>query len=195
MSKKEKSVKEKNGGFSTRKVVFAAMALSLAIVIATVIKLPSLPLGGSTTLFSMLIVCLIGYWYGPKVGLWSALAYGILQFITGPYVMHPLQVLLDYPMAFGALGLSGFFHKSKHGLVKGYIVGVCGRYICHSISGMIFYTTYVANAKANCMAILAGLGYNLTYILPEAVGTIIVLCIPAVRHLMIKLKDVATQEQ
>ena len=48
-----------------------------------------------------------------KVGIIAALAYGILQFITGPYVVHPAQVLLDYPLAFGALGLSGFFSKSN----------------------------------------------------------------------------------
>ena len=87
------------------------MAIALATVIATVIKLPSLPNGGSVTLFSMLIICLVGYWYGPVTGIIAAVAYGVLQFITGPYVVHPLQVLLDYPLAFGALGLSGFFYK------------------------------------------------------------------------------------
>ena len=94
---------------TTKQIVFSAMAIALATVISVAIKLPSLPNGGSTTLFSMLIVCLIGYWYGPKVSLIAAIAYGILQFIVGPYVVHPLQVILDYPLAFGALGLSGFF--------------------------------------------------------------------------------------
>ena len=114
------------------------MAIALATVIATVIKLPSLPNGGSVTLISMLIICLVGYWYGPVTGIIAAVAYGVLQFITGPYVVHPLQVLLDYPLAFGALGLSGFFYKKKNGLVIGYIVGVCGRFVMHMISGLIF---------------------------------------------------------
>ena len=104
---------------TAKQIVFSGVALALATVISTVIKLPSLPNGGSITLFSMLIVCLIGYWYGPKVGIVASIAYGILQFIVGPYVVHPAQVLLDYPLAFGALGLSGFFYKSKHGLHKG----------------------------------------------------------------------------
>ena len=86
----------------TKQIVFSAMAIALATVIATVIKLPSLPNGGSVTLFSMLIICLVGYWYGPVTGIIAAVAYGVLQFITGPYVVHPLQVLLDYPLAFGA---------------------------------------------------------------------------------------------
>ena len=85
------------------------MAIALATVICVAIKLPSLPNGGSVTLFSMLIICLIGYWYGPKVGIIAAITFGILQFIVGPYVVHPLQVILDFPLAFGALGLSAFF--------------------------------------------------------------------------------------
>ena len=101
----------------TKQLVFSAAAIALATVISVVIKLPSLPNGGSVTLFSMLVITLIGYWYGPATGLLAAFAYGILQFITGPYVVHPVQVLLDYPLAFGALGLSGFFSKKKNGLL------------------------------------------------------------------------------
>ena len=134
------------GGFfmskiTTKQIVFSAMAIALATVISVAIKLPSLPNGGSTTLFSMLIICLIGYWYGPKVSIIAAIAYGILQFVVGPYVVHPLQVILDYPLAFGSLGLSGFFANSKHGLIKGFLVGATGRFIVHCISGVIFYTT------------------------------------------------------
>lgn len=184
----------KNRNFTTRKIVFSAAAIALATVIATVIKLPSLPNGGSVTLFSMLVICLIGYWYGPVTGLVSAVAYGILQFITGPYVVHPVQVLLDYPLAFGALGLSGFFWKSKNGLIKGYIAGVLGRLLMHEISGYIFYTEYVAgDASANWAAIWASTVYNLSYILPEMILTLILIAIPPVNKMFARLKVMATQ--
>ena len=148
----------------TKPIVFSAMAIALATVIATVIKLPSLPNGGSVTLFSMLIICLVGYWYGPVTGIIAAVAYGVLQFITGPYVVHPLQVLLDYPLAFGALGLSGFFYKKKNGLVIGYIVGVCGRFVMHMISGLIFSGRNSYILISSCMyssIILAPSGFRL----------------------------------
>lgn len=175
----------------TKQLVFSAMAIALAIVIATVIKLPSLPNGGSTTLFSMLVVTLVGYWYGPKVGLTAAFTYGILQFITGPYFLSPVQVLLDYLLAFGALGLSGFFSNSKHGLVKGYVVGVLGRYIFTMASGLIFYTTYVSELDGNIAAIYGAFAYNFSYIGTECIITLILLAVPSVSNMLEKVKTMA----
>jgi thiamine transporter len=176
---------------TTKQVVFAAAAIALATVVSVAVKLPSLPNGGSVTLFSMLLVSLVGYWYGPTVGITAAVAYGILQFITGPYVVHPAQVLLDYPLAFGALGLSGFFQNKKNGLLKGYIVGVIGRYFWHMVSGLIFYTAYVDSLQGNLAAILASFLYNLSYILPEAVLTVVILLLPPVRTAMGRIKTMA----
>ena len=176
---------------NTKKIVFSAIAIALAIIIATVIKLPSLPFGGSVTLFSMLIICLVGYWYGPATGLIAAVAYGILQFITGPYVVHPLQILLDFPLAFGALGLSGFFCNKKHGLIIGYVSGVLGRFVFHTISGLIFYTNYVGNLQSDIAAIWASIIYNLSYLLPEAILTVILISIPSVNRMLARVKTMA----
>lgn len=188
--------RENEGGFfmfKTKQIVFSAMAIALATVISVVIKLPSLPNGGSITLFSMLVVCLVGYWYGPAIGVIAAAAYGILQFITGPYFVHPAQVLLDFPLAFGALGLSGFFSNKKHGLVIGYCAGVTGRFVCHMISGLIFYTAYVGSLEGNAAAILASTLYNLSYLLPEAILTIVLILLPPVRSMLSSVKDMANQ--
>lgn len=175
----------------TKQLVFSAMAIALAIVTATVIKLPSLPNGGSVTLFTMLIVSLVGYWYGPAVGILAAVTYGILQFVTGPYVVHPAQVLLDYPLAFGALGLSGFFYKKKNGLLIGYLVGVCARFAFHMLSGLIFYTSYTHSLQGNIAAIWASALYNLSYLLPEALLTLILLLPAPVKKAMETLKEMA----
>lgn len=98
-------------------IAFAAMAVALAIA-TSMIKVIKLPMGGSVTLFSMLFIVLIGYWYGIKVGLTAALAYGVLQLLLDPYILNIPQVLLDYILGFGALGLSGIFSNSRHGLIK-----------------------------------------------------------------------------
>lgn len=175
----------------TKQITFSAIALALAIIISTIIKLPSLPMGGSITLFSMLIICLVGYWYGPAISLTVAVIYGILQFILGPFIVHPLQVILDYPLAFGALGLAGFFNKRKNGLVIGYIVGILGRLFFHIISGLIFYTTYVSNLKGNLIVIGTVLIYNASYVLIEGAMTLALISLPAVKHMLEKLKQLA----
>ena len=173
----------------TKELVFCAMAMALAMV-TSYIKFASLPYGGSITLFSMLFIALIGYFYGPKAGLLTDVAYGVLQLVTGPYIYAPLQVLLDYPLAFGALGLSGFFCKKKHGLIIGYIVGVLGRYLCHVISGYVFFAAY---APEGMNPLIYTLGYNLTYILPEMIVTVVLLFIPAVYKAVSQIKQMANQ--
>lgn len=181
------SKKDSSRQMSTRQLVFCSMSIALATA-ASFIKLASLPFGGSITLFSMLFVSLIGYFYGAKTGLLTGFAYGILQLITGPYIYAPLQVLLDYPLAFGALGLSGFFHNKKNGLIIGYITGAAGRYICHVISGYVFFAEY---APEGMNPMVYTLGYNLTYILPEVIATVIILCIPAVYKAIGQVKQQA----
>ena len=101
-----------------------------------------MPLGGSVTLLSMLFIVLIGYWYGPYAGIMTGMAYGLLQFILEPIFYTVPQMLVDYPLAFGALGLAGFFYQKKHGLIIGYIAGVLGRYFFAFLSGVIFFAAY-----------------------------------------------------
>ena len=102
--------------FSARQLAFSAMAIAAAFVTSE-IKLFHLPFGGSITLFSMLFLVLIGYWYGLRAGLMTAIAYGFLQLVSDPYIISIPQMLVDYIFAFGALGLSGLFSKSKNGRV------------------------------------------------------------------------------
>ena len=175
---------EKRTSLDTKKMVFSAMAIALATV-TSFIKFAQLPFGGSITLFSMFFVAMIGWLYGPKLGLVTGVAYGVLQLITGPYIYAPLQVLLDYPLAFGALGLSGLFWRRKHGLILGYVVGTFGRYVCHVISGYVFFAEYAPEGM-NPMAYT--LGYNMTYILPEVIATVAILCIPSVMKALGQVK-------
>ena len=182
MMKKDNSRK-----MSARELTFCAMAMALAVV-TSFIKFTSLPFGGSITLFSMFFICLIGYIYGFRVGVMTGIAYGMLQLIIDPYIYHPVQMLLDYPLAFGALGLSGVFSKKAKGLIPGYILGVAGRYVCHVISGYIFFASY---APDGMNPMVYTLGYNATYIVPEMVATVIILLIPAVSNGLKTVRNMA----
>ena len=174
---------------SAKQLTFCAVAMALALV-TSFIKVASLPMGGSITLFSMFFMCFIGYLYGPKIGIMTGVAYGILKLIIEPYIYAPLQVLLDYPLAFGALGLSGFFSKKKFGLTTGVIVGILGRYICHVISGYVFFASY---APEGMNPMIYTLGYNATYIVPELIATVIVVSLPPVMKALKYVKTMANQ--
>lgn len=174
---------------SAKQLTFCAVAMALALV-TSFIKVASLPMGGSITLFSMFFMCFIGYLYGPKLGIMTGVAYGILQLIIEPYIYAPLQVLLDYPLAFGALGMSGFFSKKKFGLTTGVIVGILGRYICHVISGYVFFASY---APEGMNPMIYTLGYNATYIVPELIATVIVVSLPPVMKALKYVKTMANQ--
>ncbi len=182
----------KNHGktFHAKSLVFSAMAIALAFV-TSLIKMFDLPMGGSITLCSMLFISLIGYWYGLRTGLIAAIAYGLLQLLSDPYVILPAQLIVDYLLAFGALGLSGIFSKSKNGLIKGYIVAVLGRYLFAFISGVMFFGEYASYYDMTSVP-LYSLAYNGMYLIPEAIITVAILFIPPVKTGLQRVKDMAT---
>ena len=182
---------KKNAKLSSKQLAFSAMAMALAVV-TSMIKLFELPMGGSVTLFSMLFVVLIGYWFGPRAGLMTAIAYGFLQLILEPYIIHPMQMLVDYIFAFGALGLSGIFANKKHGLLIGYWVAVFGRFVFAFLSGMIFFGS--AAADYNMSIPIYSAVYNGSYLLAEGLITTIIICIPPVNKALAKVKNMALSD-
>ena len=126
---------------TTRILVFSAMCIALASI-TSMIKVFEFPTGGSITLASTLFAVLPGYFFGPAVGIVSGFAYGILQFFLGPYILTPVQVFIDYGLAFAAFGLSGFFASKKYGLHIGYLAACVGRWFFAFLSGWIFFGEY-----------------------------------------------------
>ena len=178
---------KKKQTFNARVLAFCAVALALATV-TSMIKVWEMPMGGSITLLSMLFITLIGYWYGPVAGLITGVAYGLLQLILGPYIISLPQLLVDYPFAFGALGISGFFANQKNGLVTGYIAGIIGRFVFAVLSGVIFFGMY---APENMGPFVYSVAYNGSYIFAEGIITVIILMIPAVKKAMNQVKNLA----
>ena len=161
---------------TTKKLVYSALGIALALV-TSYIKLWEMPMGGSVTLLSMLFICLIGYWYGLKYGLIAGIAFGLLQFVIDPYMISVPQVILDYPLAFGALGLSGLFCDKRFGLQIGYVIGVIGRFVCSTLSGVIFFADYAPEGMNPWVYSIA---YQGSYLGVELLLTLIVISIPPV---------------
>jgi len=154
--------------FSTKIIAETVMFVALATVLSY-LKLFSLPQGGSVTAASMVPILWLALRRGPKVGLFAATVYGLVQFALGPYIYHPAQVLLDYPIAFGLLGLAGFFQKRPF---IGVSLGIIGRFVAHFLSGIIFFSSY---APEGMHPAVYSAVYNGGYLLVELVISIYVI--------------------
>lgn len=122
----------------TRMITQIGIALALATVLK-VFRLYHLPQGGSITLGSMIPILLMALFYGPEVGYLTGFMYGIITLIMDPFLLHPVQVLFDFPLPFMALGLAGHFKEKK---VLGTALAVFVRFLCHFISGFAFFGSY-----------------------------------------------------
>ncbi|MBO6241349.1 MAG: energy-coupled thiamine transporter ThiT [Butyrivibrio sp.] len=181
--------KDGKGKMSIKQLTTSALCIALAFVLSNV-KLFKAPMGGSVTAFSMFFITFIGYMYGPRVSLSAAFAYGLLQMIVDPYIVSVPQLICDYVLAFTALGIAGFFSNAKYGMFKGYVAGVLGRYFFAVLSGVVFFADY---APEGMSPVVYSALYNGAYLSLEAILTLVVLFVPAVRNGLNRLKNEANE--
>lgn len=124
--------------WNTRVIVYGSICIALSFVLSY-IRLYRFPQGGSITPGSMLPMFVFSVVFGPIAGVLAGFVYGILQIIQDAYVVHWAQLLLDYPLAFGALGLAGLYRKN---LGVSSFIGGFGRFVMHFLSGVIFFGEY-----------------------------------------------------
>ena len=155
---------KKGKGFDTRSVTYGAIcvALSFALSFLSLIKLPQ---GGSVTLVSLLPIMLYSQMFGVRKGVIVGFIYGLLQAIQTPYILHPGQFLLDYPIAFAMIGLASIFTqggiKGKKGVVlfaAGAVFAAVMRYLSHFVSGVFAFSSYAPYAGYE-----SGVVYSLVY--------------------------------
>ena len=176
--------KQKGQKADPKALTISALLISLAVGLGQ-LKLFEMPYGGTVTVFSMLPIALCGYLLGTRRGVIAGMCVGLLNLIFGPYVIHPIQLLVDYPFAFGALGLAGVCSERKNGLVKGYLLGLAGRYVCAVVSGIVFFGAY---APEGFNAVTWSLFYNFTYLAAEGALTAVIISLPPVKKALEGLK-------
>ncbi len=156
------------------------MMIALSALLSYV-RIYQAPNGGSVTAGSMIPIMIFAIRWGLGPGLAVGATYGLLDFILKPYFVHPLQLLLDYPLAFGSLGLAGIAYvltknkgKSGYGPVMlGVSLAIVGRLIFHVLSGVVFFAEYAGSQNPWIYSI----AYNATYLVPELVISLIVMII------------------
>ena len=169
--------------WGVRAIAEIGVAIALSAVLSWLAQAFPLrmPQGGSFGL-EMLPILFIAVRRGVVPGVVAGGLFGLLQ-LTGvagtPYIYHPLQALLDYPLAFAGLGLAGLVSVGSLDqpgnvvrLAAAVTIGAGARFVCHFLSGLIFFAEYAPAWEAPW---LYSLTYNLLYLLPSAVVTALVL--------------------
>ncbi len=149
-------------GFDTKTIAYASVCVALSFALSY-IKLFEMPQGGSVTLASLLPLMVFSYMFGIRKGLFVGLLYGLLQALQDPFIIHPAQFLLDYPIAFAFIGIAGIFAKvrplDKVPQIKfalGAIVACSIRFVTHVLSGVFAFQAYAGGGNA----LVYSLSYN-----------------------------------
>ena len=138
--------------------IFVALATALSLIVVY-----TLPQGGSITAGSMVPILWLALRRGSKVGVVAGVLYGLIQLALLPYVIDPIQLLLDYPLAFGVLGLAGLFQKYPF---AGAAAGISGRFVMHFIAGVVYWAPIEA---PTLNPFIYSAVYNGSYLVPELV--------------------------
>ncbi|MBQ0083741.1 MAG: energy-coupled thiamine transporter ThiT [Clostridiales bacterium] len=169
----------------TQKPIYAICESAVLVGIAlalSFIKIPIAALGGSVD-FVMVPLFIICYRRGAFYGTISGLCFGLLKcIISGGIGWGLLSVLLDYVLAYGAVGVAGFF-KNKSKLIEvSVIVGCFARFLVHFVSGITIYKILVPTAVEGLPFVFSNpfvysAVYNSVYMLPNTVIAVIMMAV------------------
>jgi len=164
---------------TSRTRILAEISVTVALsLVLNYIKIFHLPQGGSITLGSMVPVLLISYRRGLRVGVFTGAVFGLAQMVLDGWIYNPFGMFLDYPLAFGALGLAGLFRRYP---LVGVAAALVARFISHFLSGVLFFWMY---APEGMSPIVYSAIYNGSYILPEMVISGIIIYLIVQRNLL-----------
>ena len=181
----------------TRKIVFAAFYLALAIALNylnTVMPIIQMPNGGSLELM-VIPLFMASYHMGCKWGASISFLAWLLGMMFGMnnYMVGPLQVIFDYIAPFVAVGLASLFPAIHLGKIKisnvyvGVVGGMLLKYISQVISGVYFWPG--VGAAGSLPAFLFSINYNAGYNLSTLAAALIITPVLVSRLRKVKPKE------
>lgn len=135
-------------GYDSKSIAYAAVCIAASFALSY-IKFFQMPQGGSITLVSLLPLMIYSYMFGVKKGVAAGAVYGVLQAVQDPWIIHPAQFFLDYPIAFAAAGLAGVFARLKPleklpqvQFALGAVAATVLRFASHVLAGVFAFSEY-----------------------------------------------------
>ncbi len=154
-------------------IIVESGAMIALAVFFNFLKIYQLPNGGSVTLGSMVPIMFLAWRRGWRTGLLAGGAFGIIDFMLKPYYLHWMQFFLDYLLAFGLLGLVGFWQRKKSIAAVTAAVLVAGtlRFVSHVVSGVFFWFKGIEYS----IAIAGSIQYNAAFMVPEIIISLVLM--------------------
>ena len=173
--------------WTARMLANAALCLALAFVLSY-IKLFDLPQGGAVTAASLLPIVAFAYSYGLAPGLVVGVAYGLLQMIQDPYIVTPVQAILDYPLAFACIALAAVARKlpDSWGWLAGMALAAVGRFVCHTFTGVVFFAEYAEGTGMT--PFVYSVSYN-SFVFVDMAICAVVMAFPQVRGALKRMTE------
>jgi thiamine transporter len=164
----------------TKILAEGTILVALSVILKDVLPpIYHLPQGGSVSAAGMVPLLWFSLRRGLRSGLEASTVYGLVHMaLPGSYIVDPVQALLDYPIAFAALGLAGMFRKYP---LLGVGVGIFGRFLAHFASGVWFFSAY---APAGTHPMIYSAIYNGGYLIIELVISVIIISLLIKRNLI-----------
>jgi len=170
----------------TKQLTLSSIMIALGAVLSMV-KIWNMPWGGSVTLLSMLPIILVSVKFGVKRGLFVSFVYSVVQLFFGivfdgllGWGLTPVMliscILLDYIIAFSALGIAGIFKaKGLKGILGGSVLAILLRFVSHVLSGVFVFASVgkLWDGFETNNTLLYSLVYNGCYMLPELIFTVL----------------------
>lgn len=157
-------------------LVEIALTVALSAVLSMLaVRLPINIAGGSIS-FALLPLLVLSLRRGVVAGVIAGALFGCVDLLIEPFFVAPVQILLDYPIAYAAVGLAGLGSSAYRraaarssamgsAVALGYMaLGGAARLAAAWLSGVVFFG---ANAPAGQPVWLYSLVYNLSYIVPS----------------------------
>lgn len=173
--------------WTARMLANAALCLALAFVLSY-IKLFDLPQGGAVTAASLLPIVAFAYSYGLAPGLVVGVAYGLLQMIQDPWIVTPVQAILDYPLAFACIALAAVARKlpDSWGWLAGMALAAVGRFVCHTFTGVVFFAEYAEGTGMT--PFVYSVSYN-SFVFVDMAICAVVMAFPQVRGALKRITE------
>lgn len=156
--------------FDSKSITYAGICIAMSFALSY-LRLIRMPQGGSITPASLLPLMIYAYLFGVRKGVFAGFAYGILQALQDPSILHPAQFLLDYPVAFAWIGIAGIFAKVKKldkcpqlQFACGATLAGIGRFAMHFLSGAFAFGAF---APEGTPVLLYSFTYQAGYVLPD----------------------------